>query len=351
MSINISPSEEVTVLRPESISIRKLPINFKQNDQSLFSHELERVIPPTRLLRFNNVGVSPEGILFKQGKMLPESFAFPENRESWKRRSVLKFFFKNYLLRKHRQFARESVWVTDNWSLGYFHWLADVLPRLLTIRPQLKNLVLLLPHRYKELGFTASSLRPFQIGGLEFIDAGEVLFCRELLVPTHTAPSGHYNEELIREVGKIQVGFHAGGWSEAPNDRIYISRSLAPKRKISNEDEVMEVLREFRFQIVRPEDHSFAEQVQIAAKARYFVSNHGSNMTNILFMKPGTNVLELRHVADRINNCYFTLASALKLNYFYQKCEPQNPGEDAHTANLRVDPRMLRANLELILKS
>ena len=37
-----------------------------------------------------------------------------------------------------------------------------------------------------------------------------------LVMPTHTAPSGHYNEELIREVGKIQVGFHAGGWSEAP---------------------------------------------------------------------------------------------------------------------------------------
>src|SRR2546426_5211863 len=151
MSIQISPSEEVAVLRPESISIRKLPINFNQNDQSLFSHELERVIPPARLLKRYDVGVSPEGILFQKGKMLPESFAFPENRKSWKRRSVLKFFFNNYLLRKHRQFAGKSVWATDNWSVGYFHWLADVLPRLLTIRPQLKDLILLLPYKYKEL--------------------------------------------------------------------------------------------------------------------------------------------------------------------------------------------------------
>jgi hypothetical protein len=351
MSFHTSPSDEVLILRPETISRRKLPVNLNPDDLSLFSHELERVIPETKLLKRYNVGVSAEGILFQRGKMLPESFAFPANRKKWRRRSVLKFMASNYLLRRRRRFERPSTWVIDDWSHGYFHWLADVLPRLFIIREQLKDLVLLLPHNYKELEFVQASLKPFIIGAVEHIDPAEVLSCRKLVVPMQTAPSGHYNEELIREVRNLLVEFYATGPRETPGDRVYISRSLAPKRRILNEEEVIEVLRQFDFRVVRTEDHSFAEQVRIASGARYLISNHGAGLTNVLFMNPGANVLELRHATDRINNCYFTLASALNLNYFYQSCEPQNPGEDAHTADLKVDSRALRANIELMLGS
>lgn len=339
------------MLRPESVSRRKLPVNFNQDDLGLFSDELERVIPQTRLLKRYNVGVSAEGILFQRGKMLPESFAFPANRESWKRRSVLKFFVNNYLFRRRKRFERESIWVIDDWSPGYFHWLADVLPRLFTIRERLKDLILLLPHKYKELEFVQASLEPFIIGGVEYIDASEVLFCRKLMVPTQTAPSGHYNDELIREVRNLLVGFYASELREMPGDRVYISRSLAPKRRIGNEEEVIEALREFNFRIIRAEDHSFREQVRIASQARYLVSNHGAGLTNMLFMGPSTNVLELRYANDNVSNCYFTLASALDLNYFYQSCEPANRSEDPHTADLKVDAGALRANIELMLRS
>lgn len=351
MKLQTSPANEVTVLRPESTSRRKLPINLHQDDLNLFSHELERVIPPTRLLQLHNVDVSAEGILFQRGKMLPESFAFPHTRASWKRRSVAKFFVNNYLVRKQRRFELPSVWVTDDWSAGYFHWLADVLPRLFTIRDQLKDLVLLLPHHCKELPYVPVSLKPFEIKRIEFIDPREVLRCENLTVPTQTAPSGHYNDELIQQVGNLLVDFHAGKPRAIPTERIYISRALAPKRKVLNEEEVIGVLKGFNFRIIRTEDHSFSEQVKIAAGARYLVSNHGAGLTNMLFMSPGTNVLELRHRRDGINNCYFTLASALNLNYFYQSCEPENAAEDPHTANLRVDLSALKTNVELMLDS
>jgi hypothetical protein len=89
MSLQPSPTTEVTVLRPATTARRNLPVNFNQDDLSLFRDELERVIPPTKLLKLHNVSVSAEGILFKRGRMLPESFAFPHTRASWKRRSVV----------------------------------------------------------------------------------------------------------------------------------------------------------------------------------------------------------------------------------------------------------------------
>ena len=306
-------------------------------------------MPPTKLLRLHNVGVSPEGILFQRGKMLPESFAFPHTRAGWKRRSVLKFILNNYLLRKRRRFERDAVWATDDWSGGYFHWLADVLPRLSTIRDQLPELVLLLPSAYRQMAFVRASLKPFTIGSVEYINESEALLCAKLLVSTHTAPSGCYNEELIRTVGSLLVDYYASEPRAGADERIYISRSQAPKRRIRNEADVIDVLQEFGFRIVRTEDLSFADQVSMAARARYIVSNHGAGLTNILFMNSGSSVLELRCADDRVNNCYFTLASALNLNYFYQNCEPHNPGEDAHTADLQVDVRALRVNLELML--
>lgn len=367
MSIHLSPANDVTTLRSETTSRRKLPVNLDQDDLSLFSGELERVIPPTRLLKLHNVSASAEGVLFQRARMLPVSFAFPHTRASWKRRSVVKFFLNNYLVRRRRRFAKPSVWVTDDWSAGYFHWLADVLPRLFTVKDRLKDLVLLLPDACRELKYVSASLAPFEIGAVEFVTQDEVLVCETLLVPTQTAPSGHYNDELIRAAGRMQVEFYApnappnslgapnapsGSRSrEAPADRIYISRALAPKRRIANEENVIEVLRESDFRIIRTEDYSFAEQVRLAAGARYVVSNHGAGLTNMLFMSPGASVLELRHATDSINNCYFTLASALNLNYFYQSCEPENATEDPHTANLRIDVAGLRANLELMLQN
>jgi hypothetical protein len=43
------------------------------------------------------------------------------------------------------------------------------------------------------------------------------------------------------------------------------------------------------------------------------------------------------------------MASALKLNYFYQSCHSERAGEDAHTANLVVDLKRLRENIEQML--
>ncbi|HSS20767.1 MAG TPA: glycosyltransferase family 61 protein [Pyrinomonadaceae bacterium] len=348
--MKLQPADEKTTLRAELTSRRKPPVNLNPAEVDLFSHELVRVIPPAHLLKLCDVSVSAEGIVFRQGKMLPESFAFPHTRASWKLRSVLKFFVNNYLLRSRRRIARTCIVATDDWSGGYFHWLADVLPRLMTVKEQLKDLVLLLPREFKEFEYVTASLKPFGPGGVEFIKPSEVVVCEQLLLPTQTAPSGHYNDELIREVGKLLVGFYVGEGRESSPERVYISRARAPKRRIANEDKVLEILRSFDFEIVRTEELSFAEQVKLAARARYLISNHGAGLTNMLFMNSGASVLELRHANDAINNCYFTLAAALKLNYFYQTCKPQSDA-DPHTANLQVDAEAFKKNIELMLES
>jgi hypothetical protein len=105
---------------------------------------MERTIPPTRLLELRGVWASADGFLFKGGRLLAESFAYPANRATWKRRSRLEFLATSYLFRRRRRLERPAAWIVDDWSAGCFHWLADALTRLYTIRHLLDERVLLL---------------------------------------------------------------------------------------------------------------------------------------------------------------------------------------------------------------
>lgn len=341
--VNTAEPEVVTEIYPETVSKRRLPVNFDDDHRALFEPDLEMVIPATRLIRLENVRVSREGIFFKGNGILPESFAFPWHVEEWKTRSVFKLLATNRVLRQRRRIDEEIIWITDYWSTGYFHWLTDALTRLFVIRERLKDHELMLPAGYENREVVMSSLKAFGVNNVGFIGAKEALECRSVLMPTHTAPAGHFRDEAIHGVREILLS--AFGDRRGPDERIYISRGHADKRRIANEEELKPILTNFGFQTIYAEDLSFEQQVKICSRARYIVSNHGAGLTNALFMREGGSVLELRHLWDRNRNCFFVMSSALNLNYFYQRCRPQDYEADPHTADLIVDPDELENTL------
>jgi capsular polysaccharide biosynthesis protein len=241
--------------------------------------------------------------------------------------------------------GEEVLWITDYWSKGYFHWLTDALTRLLVVRDRMEQRTLMLPWKFETLQFVKPALDIFGVTNVDFIQPDEVVHCRSLVMPTHTAPSGHFKEDVIRGVRTKLLAACGDANYRGPGERIYISRRRAGRRRIANESELTPILDRFGFQTVCAEELSFEEQVKLASRARYLVSNHGAGLTNMLFMREGGSVLELRHRADWINNCYFILASALDLPYFYQLCEPQPEDGDPHTADLLVAPGQLEKNL------
>jgi len=297
--------EVLSRIYAESVARRNLPVNFHPKHAALFEGELVRIIPESRLLKFADVWASPEGLLFKGTRILPQSFAFAYHLDEWRWSSVVRFLARNYALRRRRKIDREALWITDYWSTGYFHWLTDVLTRLFVVRERLGELLLVLPGKYETREVVQSSLKAFGVVNVDFVRADEVVECRTLVMPSHTAPSGHFKEEAIRGVREVLLA--AYGDAGGSRDRVYISRSGAGRRRIVNEDEVTSILRGFGFEMIRAEELSFEEQVRICSRARYIVANHGAGLTNMLFMQEGGSVLELRHESDCINNCYFTL--------------------------------------------
>lgn len=344
------PPEVLTTICPASVSHRKLPVNFDENHVQLFQHEFQKNIPHSELLRFENVRVSAEGLIFKDSRILPQSFAYAFELDDWKRRSILKFLVTNYFFRRPQKIETDVLWITDYWSKGYFHWLTDALTRLYVVRDRLDQLTLMLPWEFETRDFVRTSLEVFGVQKFDFIKRDEVLLCSSLVMPTHTAPSGHFRDEVIHGVRETLLSAYGDSAYQGTGERIYISRRTANRRRIANEDELVQILKKFDFQFICAEELTFPEQVKLTSRARYVVSNHGAGLTNMIFMKEGSRVLELRHVSDYVNNCYFVLASALKFDYYYQLCDPKPVHADAHTADLFVDPQELEKNLALLVE-
>ena len=93
----------------------------------------------------------------------------------------------------------------------------------------------------------------------------------------------------------------------------------------------------------------FWDQINISNKAKVLISQHGASLTNMLFMSPNSTVLELKASNDRTNHCYFSLASALGLNYFYQFNNVDNYKTTVQDSNITVDINELRNNLIKII--
>jgi capsular polysaccharide biosynthesis protein len=108
---------------------------------------------------------------------------------------------------------------------------------------------------------------------------------------------------------------------------LYISRDRAKRRKITNEDDVFELLASKGFEKVSLENLTLKNQVKLFQEALVVIGCHGAGLANIMFMQKNQTVIELK---SNNNNywCYFSLARVFGLKYYYSL-------NNGHVANHR----------------
>lgn len=99
------------------------------------------------------------------------------------------------------------------------------------------------------------------------------------------------------------------------NRRIYITRHSARSRRVVNEEAVTDALATVGFETVTLDMVPVAEQATLFAEARAIVSVHGAGLTNLLFARPGTTLIEIFPVGTLHSSCYRHLASLLSQPY------------------------------------
>ena len=77
------------------------------------------------------------------------------------------------------------------------------------------------------------------------------------------------------------------------NRKIFISRKDASSRTITNEEELINFLKNDNFEIINLSEKKFTDQVKIFNSAKLIVAMHGAGLTNLLFCKSNTKVIEI----------------------------------------------------------
>lgn len=325
--------QSIKTIYKKHISKRNAPKNMLKEDEQLFSHAFSKEIQATTLSTLSNVYVFFESI-FSLKKPHSYNLDHPVSKIT-----LLKNLL--YFLKKGDKIDK-AIYILPRWGVCYFHWLTDALPRLLVSEDRENNHTknsIVLPQYFHgpHCKFIPESLK---LLGYQVHWFDKKIFVRELILPSYTAATGNYNKEIIN----ILRDRFLSGKQCSPYRNIFISRGNAKKRKIVNENEVIELMKLYNYEIHFFEDYTLEKQIEIMSQTKNLVGLHGAGLTNMLFMPAGGKILEFRRRNDNYNNCYFTLASALDHDYYYQQCEASS--DNTKTANMTIDLQELKNNLE-----
>ena len=342
----------------------EMPVNLKNQDYRRFEKNFY-LLKPLSILHLKDHWIyltGYHGITFKNFRILPESI-----HGKWDIRNVvlLKEYYPLVMNAWMYAYQEKDCGFTElnddrNYLLAhhwfnYYHWLTETVLRLWVAKEKGEKYVILLPLSFKSIQFVQQSLEALDLADVQYVKEG-ILRVKNLTLVENKPYCNHYFPSLSKQIGTFFSEYVKDKKVRIPDigDRIFISREKADRRKLVNENEVVQALSAYQFKSVAIEDLDFFQEVAILSKSKYLIGMHGAGLTNMMFMPQGSRVLELHRevysYSDLHSDVYWKLASALGHKYYYQFCEPANKKEDFFTADYHVDLKKLKANVELLLK-
>ncbi|GAB3637404.1 hypothetical protein GCM10027422_29940 [Hymenobacter arcticus] len=277
--------------------------------------EEEASLPAHLLYEFDQVCVSWHGVVLRGLQLFVPSIAYPIFEEE---------FSGTFLLRqwmaKKTTISQPVGLIYDHWAAGnYYHWLVDSLPRLLLLREKYPSCLLLSPTPVRNYIQVTTEALGFPL--LQPVPTEKFVQVQKLIMPSHVAPPGKQDPELIRRVRsevKQALG-HFGTTVNTAGKRLYVSRSKQQARRLANEAELADLFDQYGIKIIYFEGMSFEQQVASMQGVELLIGLHGANLTNMLFLDSGATIIELMNNTI-CNLCYFQLASNLELAYYAVPC-------------------------------
>ena len=98
---------------------------------------------------------------------------------------------------------------------------------------------------------------------------------------------------------------------------LYVSRNEARMRRLLNEEAILPTLRDLGFEIIRPGEMPLATQVEKFRNARVVLAPHGAGLTNILFCRPGTTLIEIFPRGGVHGSMFMRIASQRDFDYYF----------------------------------
>lgn len=223
-------------------------------------------------------------------------------------------------------------------AVVYTHWIFDLLPKFGIVEKSglhLKDFDYLIVNN-KNQDFQKNTLEKFLPDGLKVLTfpqtKGLIFHCEEHFYVTpvrQNLSTPRWVIDYIKQKFPPEV-------SSIRSRKLYLSRRNASRRKVVNEEMLIESLALEGFSIIDCEKFSVAQMVDMMSYAHVVVGPHGAGMANIAFCSRGTYIIEF--YSAHLSQEYWLFAKRNSLNYVGVKCRnSENEYIDLNLLNYNKD--------------
>jgi hypothetical protein len=198
----------------------------------------------------------------------------------------------------HRQLApspHKTVLIAKAGASNYGHVLTDILPKLITIgRAGFTAVRLLLPEEMRLFaGLIGDVLAHLgvQVLEIEWIVLATLHEARDVYVMSPVARHNTRKSGTFLELRYVLATIYGVAFQR--DRRLYIRRSPADKRQLTNAAAVEAAFVRRGYDSIYPPDLSLAGQIHLFASASHIAGSLGAGMANIGFAPPGCEVTML----------------------------------------------------------
>jgi tetratricopeptide (TPR) repeat protein len=201
----------------------------------------------------------------------------------------------------------------------YFHWIFDILPRFALLSSgEAKLDINTIDYFFvsNNLPFQKESLTKLGIDPSKIIgvDRHKHIQAKELIVPSFPGSVAWMPQWTCDFLRKMFLDLSYSNLEQ--NKLIYISRKKSGGRRLINEEEIINILDKKGFTFVDLETMSIQEQALLLSQAKVVISPHGSGLTNLVFCREGTKVIEI-FSPYYVYPCYWLISNLVGLEYSY----------------------------------
>ena len=296
---SILPSQRVARIKPKSVDETKI--------HPLINIELDRVhnetflarIPRARILGPTGVVITPDGQIVEESTWGTKWLNQDRAVTSWKlpRCEKRRGIFYTICSYSHE---------------GYYHWMSEVLPRLMARDKLTIDTTIIVPANLSRWQSESLSLLGVTLDQTISLER-EYLDLEILYFPSYVGEPGNPHVRAIDWLREKLLPAQAD--RARARRRLYITRRLATRRRVVNEDELAPIWSDYGFEMIEAENLTVKEQIDLFSQAEAVVSLHGAGLTNMIFAGGGCKVLEIFD-PEHVFVHYYALADVMKHDYW-----------------------------------
>ncbi len=227
---------------------------------------------------------------------------------------------------------------------NFTHWFTDVIPRVIIFSKifNIKNINKFYVPSFKN-SFQIESLKLIGIKKSQLISSEEYKHIEADRLYFTSHPCNFKPTEVTKWslYGLRKLFLEKNKKNKKKYKKVFIIRDqieLIDKQNLSkyssyrillNEDEIKNFLKTRGFEIIKPEDYSFKDQIKIFSNADYVIGMYGAAMMMLAFCKKGTKILEIKPTKagkefKKISDKLFLQHKEIKLTPIFKSSVPQN---------------------------